>query len=269
MQVKFYCPRWGANDDWDSFCKRVREAGYDGIETPVSSFGVPERSELLAATRKYSLEIVGQYYQSFEKDFDEHASNFRKHLHALAKLNPVFINSQTGKDFFDREKNSRLFEVAAEFSKETGIEVIHETHRGKALFAANISREFLERNRDLKLTLDISHWCNVHESFLQNQTDDVDLALSRTVHIHSRVGHPEGPQVNDPRAPEWKHAVDIHMAWWDKVFDRHKKTGSPLTVTTEFGPAGYLPVLPYTQQPVADQWDINVYMLRMLKERYK
>jgi sugar phosphate isomerase/epimerase len=268
MQVKFYCPRWGANDGWDSFCKRVKEAGFDGIETPVSSFEVPEQTDLLTATRKYNLEIIGQYYQSFEKDFDQHADNFRKHLEALAKLQPVFINSQTGKDFFDREKNSRLFEIADEFSKSSGINVVHETHRGKALFAANISRDFLQRHASLKLTLDISHWCNVHESFLQDQFEDVNLALSRTVHIHSRVGHPEGPQVNDPRAPEWKQAVDFHLAWWDKVVERGRKNGVPLTITTEFGPAGYLPVLPYTQQPVADQWEINVYMLRMLKQRY-
>ena len=269
MQVKFYCPRWDASDGWDSFCKRVKEAGYDGIETPVSSFEVPEQAELLAATHKYNLEIIGQYYQSFEKDFQIHAANYKKHLQALAKLKPVFINSQTGKDFFDIEKNSQLFAIAEEFSKASGINVVHETHRGKALFAANISRDFLERHPNLKLTLDISHWCNVHESFLQDQAGDVDLALSRTVHIHSRVGHPEGPQVNDPRAPEWKDAVDFHLAWWDNVFDRLQKSGTPLTITTEFGPAGYLPVLPYTQQPVADQWDINVHMLRTLKERYK
>lgn len=269
MPVKFYCPRWGANDSWESFCKRVREAGYDGIETPVSSIEVPELNEILDATSRYKLEIIGQYYQSFEKDLKEHKANFRKHLAALGKLNPVFINSQTGKDFFDAEKNAELFSVADEFSKSSGIRVVHETHRGKALFAANVARTYLEKHPDIRLTLDISHWCNVHESYLQDQSENVDLALSKTVHIHSRIGHPEGPQVNDPRAPEWEQAVEIHLTWWDKVAEHHRKNKTPLTVTTEFGPAGYLPVLPYTQQPVADQWEINVHMLGLLKRRYK
>jgi hypothetical protein len=37
---------------------------------------------------------------------------------------------------------------------------------------------------------------------------------------------------------------------------------------TEFGPPHYLPALPFTRQPVADQWDINVYMMKTLRERY-
>lgn len=269
MTVKFYCPRWGASDSWESFCKRVKEAGYDGIEAAVSSPDVPERDEILSAVKKYDLEIIGQYYQSFESDITQHLQNYKKHLQALATLKPIFINAQTGKDFFDYETNLRIIEEAKKFSKETGIAVIHETHRGKALFAANIARPFLERNPDLRLTLDISHWCNVHESYLQDQADDVDLALSHTSHIHSRVGHPEGPQVNDPRAPEWKGALHIHLRWWDKVVALHKEHKKNLTITTEFGPAGYLPVLPYTQQPVADQWEINVFMLDLLKERYR
>jgi sugar phosphate isomerase/epimerase len=268
MNIKFYCPRWGAEDTWESFCKRVKEAGYDGIETPASSFDFPELDDILAAAKKYKLEIIGQYYQSFESDPAAHEKNYEQHLRTLAALRPVFINAQTGKDFFSYEQNVRLFEIARKFSKETGIPVVHETHRGKALFAAHITRPFLERNADLRLTLDISHWCNVHESLLHDQTENVELALTRTAHLHSRVGHPEGPQVNDPRAPEWKETVDVHLRWWDTVVEHHRRNNSSLTITTEFGPAGYLPVLPYTQQPVADQWQINVYMLNLLKNRY-
>ena len=38
---------------------------------------------------------------------------------------------------------------------------------------------------------------------------------------------------------------------------------------TEFGPPHYLPALPYTQQPVADQWAINVHMMQLLRKRYQ
>ena len=41
-----------------------------------------------------------------------------------------------------------------------------------------------------------------------------------------------------------------------------------LTFTPEFGPAPYLQTLPYTQQPVADAWEQNVAMLRLLRARY-
>jgi len=153
-------------------------------------------------------------------------------------------------------------------SRETGVPIYHETHRGRILFAANIARPFIEKIPSLRLTLDISHWCNVHESYLDDQEETVALALSRTDHIHARVGHPEGPQVSDPRAPEWNTALQKHFAWWDKVVERKKKEGKRITFLTEFGPPDYMPTLPYTRQAVADQWAINVYMMEVLRKRY-
>jgi len=41
-----------------------------------------------------------------------------------------------------------------------------------------------------------------------------------------------------------------------------------LTVLTEFGPTDYMPSLPYTRQPLSDQWAINVHMLNLLRKRY-
>ena len=101
-----------------------------------------------------------------------------------------------------------------------------------------------------------------------DQDENVALALSRTDHIHARVGHAEGPQVNDPRAPEWDSAVKAHFAWWDKVVEQKRRDGQRLTILTEFGPVDYMPALPYTRQPVADQWEINAYMMNVLKARY-
>jgi hypothetical protein len=77
------------------------------------------------------------------------------------------------------------------------------------------------------------------------------------------------PQVNDPRAPEWDEAVKAHFAWWDKIVEMKKHQGDTLTVLAEFGPPNYLPTIPYTQQPLADQWAINVYMMQTLRKRYQ
>jgi hypothetical protein len=136
------------------------------------------------------------------------------------------------------------------------------------MFAAHVTRQYVEKYPELKLTFDVSHWCNVHESLLADQQETVELALDRVEHIHARIGHPEGPQVNDPRAPEWEEAVKAHFTWWDKVIARKKKNGERMTILTEFGPPTYMPTLPYTQQPLADQWGINVYMMKVLRKRY-
>ena len=56
----------------------------------------------------------------------------------------------------------------------------------------------------------------------------------------------------------------------DRIVDSHKKRGTPiLTITSEFGPAPYMPALPFTRMPIASQWDINVHMMDLLRERYR
>lgn len=267
FKIDFFCPRWGATDSWMDFCKRVKAAGYDGVECFLP-FEEAEKQEALAALKHYELAFIGQYYQSFESNVAEHAESYERHIRHLITGNPLFINCQTGKDWFSFEQNKQLFDVAFRLTKETGVKIVHETHRGKFTFAAHITKDYLQRIPKLRLTLDISHWCNVHESLLEDQAEAVDLAIQHTDHIHSRVGHQEGPQVNDPRAPEWADTLNAHLGWWDKVVERHRKENKPLTINTEFGPANYMPTLPYSQEPVANQFDINVYMMNLLKKRY-
>ena len=97
----------------------------------------------------------------------------------------------------------------------------------------------------------------------------MSLAIGRTDHFHARVGHSQGPQVSDPRAPEWQEALECHLKWWDEIIAQHKQKGTAVfTITPEFGPMPYMPLLPYTMQPVSNQWEINNYMKDLLKSRY-
>jgi sugar phosphate isomerase/epimerase len=267
MRIKFYAPEWGNTLPFPVFCQRVKAAGYDGVEMALP-IDVTERKFIINTLRQHELELIGQYWQSFERDLAEHSQNYEKYLRNLIAAEPVFINCQTGKDFFTFDQNRQLFELAARISAETGIKIIHETHRGKSLFAAHICQEYLTKLPDLRICLDISHWCTVHESLLHDQTEAVNLAIAHADHIHSRVGHPEAPQVNDPRAPEWEQTLSTHLGWWDQIVDRHQKAGTQLTINTEFGPAPYMPMLPHSQTPVANQWEINVFMMNLLKNRY-
>jgi len=53
------------------------------------------------------------------------------------------------------------------------------------------------------------------------------------------------------------------------VVEIKKQKGEVLTVLTEFGPPDYMSTLPYTKQPLADQWAVNVYMMQLLRQRYQ
>lgn len=270
MKILFFCPRWGSeNLSWESFCKKVKDEGYDGVEAGVP-FEPGAREEMLAALAKHNLLLIGQYYQSFEKDFAEHKANYEKHLRNLLDVKPMKIDSQTGKDYFTAEQNTILFELAKKLSAETGIPIAHETHRNKALFSAHDTLKLLQLNPDLTITADFSHWCSVAESLLDDQQEATTLACKHAIHIHARVGHEEGPQVNDPRAPEWTNQLNAHLTWWDAIIEHQQQLGSAtFSITAEFGPLPYMQALPFSQTPVASQWDINVHMMKLLRSRYK
>lgn len=268
FDMKILATDWGFPGSLEEFCEKAKAAGYDGIEAwwPNEK---PAQDNLFELLKKYQLE-VGFLCGGSQSNWEQHLASFKAVTLAAVRSTypPLYINCHSGRDYFTYDENKAFIDHTTQLTKETGIPIYHETHRSRMLFAAPIARKYIENNPDLQLTLDISHWCNVSESLLQDQQETVDLALGRVGHIHSRIGHPQGPQVNDPRAPEWEGAVKAHFAWWDKVVERKKKAGERLTVLTEFGPPDYMPVLPYSRQPVADQWAINVHMMKLFRERY-
>ena len=261
-----FATNWGFAGSTEEYCARVKQDGYDGIETwyPTDSI---DRERLFAALAKHGLK-VGFLVGGSGGDFQKHLAQFQTNLSAAAALKPVYINCHSGKDFFSFEQNKTFIDLTTKVSREQNVPIYHETHRSRILYSAPVARTFIEKIPELRLTLDISHWCNVHESYLSDQAETVRLALNRTDHIHARIGHPEGPQVNDPRAPEWSDALKAHFAWWDAVVEQKKKEGKLITFLTEFGPVDYMPALPYTRQPVANQWEINVHMMQILRKRY-
>lgn len=270
FSLKILGTNWGFPGTMDEFCAKAKKAGYDGVELwwPMNTAA---QQNMLDALQKHNLE-VGFLAGGSDKDPSKHFDQFKAMLDGGAyqkTQKPLYINCHSGRDFFSMDDNGKFIDYTTKVAKETGITICHETHRSRILFAAHVARQYINRYSDLRLTLDISHWCNVHESLLHDQEETVQLALSKTDHVHARVGHTEGPQVNDPRAPEWADTLKRHLEWWDAVVQLKIKSGAnKLTILTEFGPPHYLPALPYTQQPVADQWAINEYMMQLLRKRY-
>jgi hypothetical protein len=269
FELKIMATNWGFPGSIDAYCALAKKEGYDGIEIwwPLDK---KSQDELFNALQKNKLD-VGFLVGGQESNYAAHFATFTKMIDGAAtntSQRPLYINCHSGKDYFSFEENKTFIDYTIKVHAETGIVVCNETHRSRILYSAPVAKQYIEKIPGLRVTLDISHWCNVHESLLQDQQQTVDLVLSRVDHIHARIGHQESPQVSDPRAPEWDEAVKAHFAWWDKIVEEKKKNGQRVTILTEFGPPHYMPALPYTLQPVADQWAINVYMMQVLRKRY-
>ena len=133
MKINYFCTHWGNQLPFPKFCRNVVNAGYNGIEMDLPLVK-KKRNEIVETLADHGLLLIGQYWQSLEKDFSLNEKNFKKHLYNLAEVNPVMINTQTGKDYFSFSQNMQLVNAAKTISAETGVEIVHETHRGKFLF---------------------------------------------------------------------------------------------------------------------------------------
>jgi len=269
VKIKYFSPLWGYEDeDFEHYCERLSAAGFDGMELNLAE-DPAEAEKQITLLAENDLEYIAQHSGTRMADFETHERHYRASIERIAAFKPQLISAHTGRDFFTFEQNLRLIDIAAEIGDACNVPIVHETHRGRFPFSAALTFQYLEQRPGLRLTADFSHWCCVSESFLQDQKISVDAAIERADHIHARIGHDQGPQVNDPRAPEWKETVDLYLGWWERIIETHTAKGSAiLTITTEFGPPPYAPVHLHTQKPISDQWELNLHILNLLKKKY-
>jgi sugar phosphate isomerase/epimerase len=267
MRIEIIRSKWDMPDlPLRDFLQHIKSAGFDGCEIflPELKEG-PEEARVLL--KESGLQLIGMI-ASDGTTVAEHLRSLGDRFAGAAAYAPVRINCHTGKDYFSLAENVRIVRRSLELSAEAGIPLSHETHRGRATFSTVSTAQLIEAVPDIRLTADFSHWCCVHESLLQDQPEALATAIQHADYIHARVGHSEGPQVSDPLAPEWKHELDIHMQWWERIVQQHRRRGTEaLQICPEFGPPPYMPLLPYTRQPVADLWKITVDMQRLLRQQ--
>lgn len=275
MTVKFFCPRWGSEHiPWESFVQSVKDAGYAGIEW--FPFGeVCDHQQVVQLLKEYKLEfvIVMAVLQHYPEP-EEYLAELEKQLTRLCKLSaygqaPLFISAQTGREYYSADQVEETLLCCKKVSEQFNVPIHHETHRNKWTYAAHAVSPFLFKHDDLTLTLDISHWFCVSESYLHDQHVTVAEAVKHTRHIHARVGHTEGPQVWDPAVPEYAEALNEHLKVWDTCVEQQKAGGAAYcTITPEFGPPPYMVFANRQGSPQEEQWRINLWMKNFLETRY-
>ncbi|MBE9586419.1 hypothetical protein IM792_18345 [Mucilaginibacter sp. JRF] len=266
MRILLLAPQWGHEHlPFEDFLIKIKTAGFDGVDT-----WVPEdktaRKEFNRLLRLYDMPLVAHQHQANGNNIDAFCRSFEYYLNLCLESEPLFINSHSGRDYFTVDEQLQVIDTAHEFAIKNNIRVVHETHRGRLGYSPYNAHELFVHRPEMRVTADLSHWVCVTESYLENCEAIVNELIARTSHIHARVGHPQGPQVPDPRTEEWKHATNIFMDWWLRIIAARKLAGDEyLTITPEFGPPPYMPTLPATGQPVADQFTLNCYIKDLIR----
>ena len=268
MELQIICTYWGSDQlSPEEFIQRATEAGYDGIE-----MNIPDDRDFMKSLEKgiekYRPVLVAQQWlPPADESVDEYRKRMTGYLNRLASLKPLFINSHTGKDYFSFEENSSLIEDCRQITSESGTRIVHETHRGRFTHHAASLIPYLERFPDLELNADYSHFCTVSESLLGDQEPILARIMKASRYIHARVGYDQSPQVSHPFAPEWEAVLQRFLTWWQKILNLAVERGeTTFQVCPEFGPAPYMPAVPFTRQPISDQWDINRQMMEFLRK---
>jgi sugar phosphate isomerase/epimerase len=269
MEIKILCPQWGHEHlETEAFFEKVKKAGFDGVDTWLPD-NKEERNRFIRLLDAYDLQMVSHQHQAKGNTIDEFCRSFEYNLNISLESGPLLINSQSGRDYFTLEQQLQVLDVAENFAIKNGICVAHETHRGRIGNSPMNFRELIHRRPGLKITADFSHWVCVTESYLENFEKEVNEAITRTAHIHARVGFPEGPQIPDPRSPFWQEPVKFFLNLWDRIIDHQRLKGAAyFTITPEFGPKPYMWSSLHDNSPVASQWDINLFMKDLLLERF-
>ncbi len=278
MKLHLFKTLWGHEGNLESAAALAKIAGFAGIEAPVPE-NEAERQAFIAVLRKEDMDFIaeistctpaGVYVPDPGRSVEDHLRSLEAGINRSLAASPRFINTMAGSDAWRFNEARRFFAGVMDLEQKHGIAISCETHRGRSTYSPWLSRDLMVAMPDLKITCDFSHWCVVAERLvLDHEPDILALSARHAFHLHARVGYPQGPQVPDPRAPEYAEALAAHERWWEILWESMAERGiADCTLTPEFGPDGYLHCEPFSQKPVADLWEINTWIAERQRERF-
>ena len=279
MKLSLFKTLWGHGGSLAEAGQLCHEAGFDGIEAP-APLDPQEREEFFGTLQSAGLDWIaeistctppGIFVPTPGCSVEEHLASLDEGVRRSLGGKPLFINTMAGQDAWSAAGALRFHEGVVRLQDQHGIIISVETHRGRYSHNPWLFRDIMKRLPGLKITCDFSHWCVVTERLILDEEPEIlNLAAKHAHHIQPRVGYAQGPQVPDPRAPEYEYAVAAHERWWDNVWDSMCARGfDEVTMTPEFGPDGYLQAAPFTQVPAADLWEVNRWIGHRLKGRFE
>lgn len=267
MQLLLARHLWGVDLPWELAFPRFKAAGYAAIETVLPP--IDQRPRFQALLQQHGLAYIAQIFTGGD-DVRGHVDTFRSRVADAQTLSPLLINVHSGRDAWSETESIHFYQQALEIEASIAVPVAHETHRGRVFYNPWVTARMLDRFDNLRLCADLSHWVVVAERLLDDQPEIMEQVAKRCIHLHARVGYEHGPQVPDPRAPEYQQHLAAHERWWDIIWATQAAKGVQVsTLTPEFGPPSYLHTLPYTNAPVADLEAICDWQAQRQAERFR
>lgn len=269
---------WGWTGSFKEASRCAAETGFDGLECNLDhrclqNISAAEIVPLLRACDQHLiLELVtgGDYAPDLSWTPQQHLEQLGELVARALEFEPLKMSLITGSDSWVDSVQHRFLASVLDLIDSLSVPVSLETHRSRSLFNPWCLPSWLQRHPRLRVTADLSHWCAVSERLMTPDLAPIRAIAAHVDHIHARVGHPQGPSVSHPFAPEWADALEAHRSCWQMFLDSaNPDRCQPFTITPEFGPDGYMPLQPFSAEPLADVQALNAGMASWLRSSLK
>lgn len=269
---------WGWTGSFKEASRCAAETGFDGLECNLDhrclqNISAAEIVPLLRACDQHLiLELVtgGDYAPDLSWTPQQHLEQLGELVARALEFEPLKMSLITGSDSWVDSVQHWFLASVLDLIDPLSVPVSLETHRSRSLFNPWCLPSWLQRHPRLRVTADLSHWCAVSERLMTPDLAPIRAIAAHVDHIHARVGHPQGPSVSHPFAPEWADALEAHRSCWQMFLDSANPVRcQPFTITPEFGPDGYMPLQPFSAEPLADVQALNAGMASWLRSSLK
>lgn len=272
-RLKIFQSMWGFTGSWDEAVRRAYESNFNGLEVNLNHGSIAnlDVDRIISTLNSRNLSLIveltsgGGYVPDLDNNPEQHLEEIATQLSKARALTPQKITLITGSDSWDESVQNKFLEKLLDIIDSSELAVSIETHRSRSLFNPWAIVDRLSRHPRLRLTADLSHWCAVSERLMTPDLEPIKVMAERVDHIHARVGHAQGPSVSHPFAPEWSEALEAHRRCWQLFLNKNTCAGRLNTITPEFGPDGYMPIQPFTANPLADIQILNSEMASWLR----
>lgn len=253
MSIEIYRSTWGIDAPWEVVFPQIAAQGYRGVE-----LGVPnephEQARLVAALKQSNLGYIAMVFSSGDT-LAAHIDSTIQQVTSAQACGARQITLHGWRDSSSFADGCAYIEAVLTLEQTIGMAIAHETHRGRLFYNPWHTDAYLSRYADAHICADYSHWVVVAERLLSDAEAIFARCARHAVHVHTRVGHAQGPQVADPSLPRFAAEHTAHEHWWQMIVNYRASRSQHLTMTPEYGPPAYqatdvasnLPVRPLTE----------------------
>lgn len=255
-------PRGGPEWTMEEKFRRVKEAGFEGIEMWVEPKDEDRVRKLLDET---GLFLGTGFHPNAVEDF-------RTAIAQAKRLRAEYIYVHPGHAFLSDEEAARLVREGYKIAHDAGVPMTLETHRGTVTENPYRAMRLAERVPELRLTGDLSHYGVGAEIGGEPAREVIRLLsplLDRVETLQARITNGEQVQLdvgagNGELAQNW---VEL----WAEVMRRWRKRAQPgewFPFSTELGPPSYS-ILDLEGKEMSDRWEQSLVMKRLMQQGWE